>query len=95
MKKGYQELPVNPYRIVNLNGQLYGRISSGQMLRIDAGGNMIPRIRMSKKEKLRLRKKLSKEKPCEYVTSIADNASFIPAVNPKSEEQLNAEKQDG
>jgi hypothetical protein len=43
--------------IVNLNGQLYDRGVFGQIICLDQNGNQIPRVRLSKKKRLKLRKK--------------------------------------
>jgi hypothetical protein len=64
------------------------------MVRVDAGGRPIPRVRMPKKEKLRLRKELHRINEMdshELANKIVENA--VPVVNPKSEEQLKAEQE--
>jgi hypothetical protein len=65
------------------------------MVRIDPQGRQIPRIRMRKKEKLKLRKELHKINEMdshELANKIVDNAEFVPVVNPKTDEQLKNEQ---
>jgi hypothetical protein len=90
-KKGISRKP----RIVRLEDQLYAQSEVGQMVRVDPQGRQIPRVRMSKKEKLKLRKELHKinemdshELANKIVESSAESA---PVVNPKTEEQLKNE----
>jgi hypothetical protein len=82
--------PIEP-RIVNMGGQFYGQSPWGQMVRIDSYGNPVQRTRMSKKERLRLRKELREigeagpQEPAGKAVGIGTSAW---AVNPKSESQL-------
>jgi hypothetical protein len=81
--------------IVCLEKQFYGQLATGQMVRIDPQGQQISRIRMSKKERLRLRKELYKINEIgshELANKIVESMASNYVVNPKSEEQLKAEQ---
>jgi hypothetical protein len=76
-----------------LNGRDYRQNPSGQIVRVDPGGRVIPRIRISKKERLRLRGKLHNIKEMdsrELADGIIENTKFIPTGGIKNEELLNA-----
>jgi hypothetical protein len=78
-----------------LEDQLYSQAETGQMVRIDPQGRQIPRIRMSKKEKLKLRKELHKINEMdshELANKIVESAESVPAVDPKTDEQLKKEQ---
>lgn len=80
--------------IVHTKSQNYFKSGTGQMVRIDPEGRSIPRIRMSKKKKLKLRKELHKVNEMdshELANKIVDSVKSTPVVNPKSEEQLKKE----
>jgi hypothetical protein len=96
MKKRKIPARISKPKIINMNGQLYGRNSFGQMIRLDPGGSPIPRIRMSKKEKLKLRKELHEIKEMdshELANRIIEKQASVSVVNPKSEDQLKAERE--
>jgi hypothetical protein len=96
MRKSKIPRRTTPPVIKSLNGQLYGQNDTGQMIRLDPNGNPIPRIRMSKKEKLKLRKELHKINEMdshELANKIVENSASVSVVNPKSEEQLKAEQE--
>jgi hypothetical protein len=81
--------------IVRLEDQLYSQSETGQMVRIDPQGRQIPRIRMSKKEKLKLRKELHRINEMdshELANRIVESAESVPAVDPKTDEQLKKEQ---
>jgi predicted metalloprotease len=83
-------------RIVNMNGRLYSRNALGQMTRIDPCGKDIPRVRMSKKKRLKLRgepRKINEMDSHELADKIIETVKSVPAVNPKSNGQLNAENE--
>jgi hypothetical protein len=83
--------------IVQLDDQLYSQSATGQMVRIDPQGQQIPRIRMSKKEKLKLRKELHKINEMdshELANKIIEKAESVSVVNPKTEEQLKTEQEE-
>jgi hypothetical protein len=65
------------------------------MTRIDPQGQRIPRIRMSKKEKLKLRKELHKINEMdshELADKIVGNVELVPVVNPNIDERLENEQ---
>lgn len=81
--------------IVRLEDQLYLQSETGQMVRIDPQGHKIPRLRMSKKEKLKLRKELHKINEMdshELANKIVDSVESVPVVNPKAEERFKNER---
>jgi hypothetical protein len=81
-------------RIVNMSGQLYGQNAFGQMVRLDQNGNPVPRVRLSKKERLKLRKELheiGETDSHELAKRIIEKSASVPVVNPKSAEQLETE----
>jgi hypothetical protein len=83
-------------KIVNMNGQLYGQTDFGQMVRLDRNGNQIPRVRLSKKEKIKLRRELhdiNEMDSHELANRIIEKTVPVPVVNPKSGEQLKAEQE--
>jgi hypothetical protein len=85
---------INP-QIISLAGELYEQNILGQMVRIDLIGRSIPRVRMSKKEKLKLRKELHKINEMdshELANKIVESVNFVPVINPKSDEQLKQEQ---
>jgi hypothetical protein len=95
MRKHIPRKTTNPC-IVRLEDQLYAQSETGQMRRIDPQGHQIPRIRMSKKEKLKLRKELHKINEMdshELANKIVEsNAESISVVNPKTDEQIKKEQ---
>jgi hypothetical protein len=94
MKKKVKTKPPVIFAITKLDGQLYGLFDKGQMVRITPDGNRVPRIRVSKKERLRLRKRLhevNRMDSRELAGRIVKNAVAASAVNPKPDEQLMAE----
>jgi hypothetical protein len=93
-KKRIPRRSTNPC-IVRLEDQLYSQSATGQMVRIDPQGCQIPKIRMSKKEKLKLRKELHKINEMdshELANKIVERVESIPVVNPKTDEQLKKER---
>jgi hypothetical protein len=65
------------------------------MTRIDPQGRHIPRIRMSKKERLKLRKELHRIDELdshELADRIVESVKSAPAVNPKTDAQLKNER---
>jgi hypothetical protein len=93
-KKRIPRRTTNPC-IVRLDDQLYAQSETGQMVRIDPQGRQVPRLRMSKKEKLKLRKELHKINEMdshELANKIVDSVESIPIVNPKTDEQLKEEQ---
>lgn len=61
MNEKKEENKIVPRRIGNFaqDGRQYGRTSKGTMARINpATGNVVPRVRLSKKERLRMRKEM-------------------------------------
>lgn len=81
--------------IVRLEDQLYSQSATGQMVRIDPQGRQISRVRMSKKEKLKLRKELHKINEMdshELANKIVEKVESVPVVNPKTDEQLKIEQ---
>jgi hypothetical protein len=92
-KKRVPRQLINP-RMVQLGGQLYSQSETGQMTRIDPQGRQIPSIRMSKKERLRLRKELhaiNEMDSHELADKIVASVESVPVVNPKTDEQLKNE----
>jgi hypothetical protein len=92
-KKHNPRKKMNPC-IVSLGDQLYAQSEQGQMVRIDSQGREIPRIRMKKKKKLKLRKELYKINEMdshELANNIVDNVESISVINPKTSEQLENE----
>lgn len=84
--------------IVRLEDQLYAQSESGQMVRIDPQGRLISRIRMSKKEKLKLRKELHKINEMdshELANKIVESVESVSVVNPKTDEQVKNEREGG
>jgi DNA topoisomerase VI subunit B len=78
-----------------LEDQLYSQSATGQMVRIDPQGRQISRVRMSKKEKLKLRKELHKINEMdshELANKIVEKVESVPVVNPKTDEQLKIEQ---
>lgn len=93
-KKRIPRRTTNPC-IVRLDGQLYSQSATGQMVRIDPQGRQIPRIRMRKKDKLKLRKELHEINEMdshELANKIVDSVESVPVVNPKTDEQLKNEQ---
>jgi hypothetical protein len=86
-----KSIPQKPC-IVRLEDQLYTQSEVSQMVRIDYQGRQIPRVRMSKKEKLKLRQELHKINEMgsyELANKIVDSGvKSVSVVNPKTEEQL-------
>jgi hypothetical protein len=83
--------------IVQLEDQLYSKFATGQMVRIDPQGRQVPRIRMSKKEKIKLRKelrKIDKMDSQELANKILESVESVPVVNPKTDEQLKIEQKE-
>jgi hypothetical protein len=81
--------------IVRLEDQLYFQSETGQMIRIDPQGQQIPRIRMNKKEKLKLRKELHKINEMdshELANKIVESVESVPVVDPKTDEELKKEQ---
>jgi hypothetical protein len=81
-------------RIVRIADQFYLRFETGQLMRIDPHGRQIPRIRMSKKERLKLRKELHKINEMdshELANKIVDSVGSVSVINPKTDEQLKNE----
>jgi hypothetical protein len=65
------------------------------MVRINQQGQQISRIRMSKKEKLKLRKELHKINEMdshELANKIIEGAESVSVINPKTDEQLKNEQ---
>jgi hypothetical protein len=96
MKKGKTRRGAIPPAIKNLGGRLYGQDAAGQMIRLDPNGKPIPRIRISKKERLRLRKELRKINEMdsqELTNKIVESIASVPVVNPKPEEWLKIERE--
>jgi hypothetical protein len=93
-KKRIPRQTTNP-RLVQLDDQLYAQSATGQMIRVTQQGQQISRVRMSKKEKLKLRKELHKINEMdshELADKIVDSVKSVPLVNPKTEEQLKNEQ---
>jgi hypothetical protein len=93
-KKCIPQQSINP-RIVRLGDQLYLQSVTGQMVRIDIQGRQIPRVRISKKEKLKLRKELHKINEMdshELANKITKSVESVPVVNPKIDDQLRNER---
>jgi hypothetical protein len=93
-KKRIPRRTTNPC-IVQLESQLYEQSATGQMVRINSQGRQISRIRMSKKEKLRLRKELHKVNEMdshELANKIVESLESVPVVTPKVDEQLKLEQ---
>jgi hypothetical protein len=95
MKKRIPRKTTKPC-IFQLEDQLYSQSATGQMVRIDPQGRQISRVRMSKKDKLKLRKELHKINEMdshELANKIVENnVKPVSVVNPKTDEQLEAEK---
>jgi hypothetical protein len=95
MNKRIPRRTTNPC-IVQLEDQLYSQSATGQLVRIDPQGRQISRVRMSKKEKLKLRKELHKINEMdshELANKIVENSTkSVSVVNPKTEEQLKKEQ---
>jgi hypothetical protein len=75
--------------MVRVSNQLYSQSATGQMVRIDPQGKKISRIRMSKKDKLKLRKELHKINEMdshELAGKIVESAELVSVVNPKTDE---------
>jgi hypothetical protein len=70
--------------------------ATGKMVRIDPQGRQIPRIRISKKEKLKLRKELHKINEMdsyELANKIVESSvEPVSVVNQKTDEQLKNEQ---
>jgi hypothetical protein len=90
IKSNVQESDNSP-GIKNLSGQVYVQNRKGQLFRLDSNGEQIPRIRMSKKKRLELRKDMRKTKLRKPVNSNVEYVAAVPVVNPKSEKQLDTE----
>jgi hypothetical protein len=73
----------------------YMRLKNGQLVRIDSQGQQIPRVRMRKKDKLKLRRELrdSNEGDAQELTSevVENNVKSALVINPKTDEQLQKE----
>jgi hypothetical protein len=83
--------------IVQLTDQLYAQSAKGEMIRVNKQGQKIPRIRMRKKEKLKLRKdfhKINEMDSYELANKIVDSVKSVLVVNPKKEEQLKNERRE-
>jgi hypothetical protein len=81
--------------IVRLEDQFYLKSETGQMVRIDPQGKQISRIRMSKKDKLKLRKELHRINEMdshELANKIVEGVESVPVVIPKSDKQLKDEQ---
>jgi hypothetical protein len=81
--------------IVRLEDKFYLKSETGQMVRIDPQGQQISRIRMSKKDKLKLRKELHRINEMdshELANKIVGSVESIPVVIPKSDKQLKDEQ---
>jgi hypothetical protein len=95
MNKKYISRKITGPCIVRLEDQLYSLAETGQMVRIDPQGRQIPRIRMNKKEKLKLRRELRKINEMdshELANKIVESVESVPVVDPKTDEQLKREQ---
>ena len=74
-----QDKPVG--RRVDSKGQQYLIFADGQIRRVGRNGIPIPRIKMSKKERLRLRREFSEVKDLDR-KALADKILETPVINP-------------
>jgi hypothetical protein len=83
------------FYLFRMGNQLYAHLATGQMARVDPHGRQVSRIRMSKKERLRLRKELHRINEMdshELANKIVEDVASVSAINPKAEEQLKSER---
>jgi hypothetical protein len=76
--------------IIRLVDQYYERSADGQMTRIGSQGQRVPRIRMSKKERLKLRKELRKIEEANSCEMEIKTES-VSLASPKTDDQLRNE----
>lgn len=71
---------------VDNNDQRYLTMANGQVNRISSDGHFIPRIRMSKKERLKLRSAYSKIKNLD-ANDLANKIIETPVINPLKKDE--------